>query len=133
MFKLTININSKLSIDIRYVYGIQNLIIKEESGQFTRNTALNVGLRYSFKFKEPQINEDLQSAVANLPATTTQYGRATKPAAYYFKSILNPKNPRIPCIGAKLYVGSKVNPFGLLTSMFLSNGSKGRSIGSPGI
>ncbi len=31
-----------------------------------------------------QINEDLQFAVANLPATTTQYGRATKPAAEAF-------------------------------------------------
>lgn len=43
-----ININSKLSFDIRYVYGIQNLINESDDDDFLRNTAFNIGVGYSF-------------------------------------------------------------------------------------
>jgi len=43
-----ININSKLSFDIRYVYGIQNLINESDEDDFLRNTAFNIGVGYSF-------------------------------------------------------------------------------------
>ncbi len=41
-------VNSKFSIDIRYVYGIQNLIIDSDEDDFLRNTAFNIGVGYSF-------------------------------------------------------------------------------------
>jgi len=41
-------INSKFSIDIRYVYGIQNLIVDSDDDDFIRNTAFNIGVGYSF-------------------------------------------------------------------------------------
>lgn len=43
-----LNINSKLSFDIRYVYGIQNLINESDEDDFLRNTAFNIGVGYSF-------------------------------------------------------------------------------------
>lgn len=41
-------INSKLSFDIRYVYGIQNLLNEADDDDFIRNTAFNIGVGYSF-------------------------------------------------------------------------------------
>lgn len=41
-------INSKFSFDIRYVYGIQNLLNEGDDDDFIRNTAFNIGVGYSF-------------------------------------------------------------------------------------
>lgn len=43
-----VNINSKFSLDIRYVYGIQNLINDSDDDDFLRHTAFNIGVGYSF-------------------------------------------------------------------------------------